>query len=102
MQREQREVRKKHRKLQQQFLGRLDAARSELDTDEARELVLAIEQERLAAELERYATAKRQALVGAVENWWDKYRISLRDLRAEQDASTRRLASFIEELGYAN
>jgi type I restriction enzyme M protein len=101
MRRERRRVRKERRELKDDFLERLEAARADVTPEEARELVLAIERERLAAELERYATEKRQALVEALETWWDKYRVSLRELEAERDAAKARLDGFVEELGYA-
>jgi type I restriction enzyme M protein len=100
MRRERREVRKERGVLKDAFLERLEAARAELGPEESRELVLAIERGRLAEELERYATEKRQALIAAVENWWDKYRVSLRELEAEREAAKARLDGFVEELGY--
>jgi type I restriction enzyme M protein len=100
MRRERRRVRKERRELKDAFLERLEAARAEVGSEEARELVLAIERERLAAELERYATEKRQALTAALETWWDKYRVSLRELEAERDAAKAQMDGFVEELGY--
>jgi len=87
--------------LQNELLDRLDAARRALGPDDAQALVLEIERERLEAELERYATAQRQQAVAAVENWWDKYRVSLREIEAEREAATERLREFVGELGYA-
>ena len=100
MRREQRRVRKERRELEDAFLKRLEAARADVDADQARELVLEIERERLAAELERYTTEKRQVLTEALETWWDKYRVSLRELEAERDAAKARLDEFVKELGY--
>ncbi len=37
----------------------------------------------------------------AFENWWDKYRVTLRDIEEERDAAKGRLDGFLEELGYA-
>ncbi|MBM4466415.1 MAG: SAM-dependent DNA methyltransferase [Chloroflexi bacterium] len=86
--------------LQGELLARLDAARAAMEPDEAQALVLEIERERLAAELERYATAQRQKIIATVENWWDKYRVSLREIEAERETATVRLNGFAEELGY--
>jgi type I restriction enzyme M protein len=100
LRREKRAARKEHRALQKDFLERLAAAHDEVAGAEARRLVLEIERERLAAELARYATAKQQALVEAVEVLWDKYHVSLRELEAARDAAVARLEGFVEELGY--
>jgi type I restriction enzyme M protein len=101
MRRERRRVRKERGALRGAFLQRLEAARAELNAKEARALVLAIERERLAAELERYATESRQALIEELESWWDKYRVSLRELEAEREAAKAQLDGFVEELGYS-
>ncbi len=100
MRRERRAVRQERRELEADFLVRLDEARAGVDDEQARDLVLSIERERLAEELARYATAKRQALVAALETLWDKYHVSLRELEAERDTAAARLAGFVEELGY--
>jgi len=38
--------------------------------------------------------------VGVVENLWDKYRGTLRDIEGEWDAAKVRLDGFLKELGY--
>ncbi|MEA3377631.1 MAG: class I SAM-dependent DNA methyltransferase [Chloroflexota bacterium] len=98
--RERRRVRKERRALKEDFLEQLEEARAGVGPDEARQLVLAIERERLAEELERYATEKRQALIEALDTWWDKYRVSLRELEAERERAKARMDGFVEELGY--
>ena len=59
------------------------------------------EREWLEAELERYAAAQRQQAIAAVENWWDKYRVSLREIETGQEAAVKQLDKFVAELGYA-
>jgi type I restriction enzyme M protein len=86
--------------LQGKLLDRLDEARAALEPGAAQALALGIERERLAAELERYATAQRQQVVAAVENWWDKYHVSLREIEIERDAKMKQLDEFVGELGY--
>ena len=97
------ELRAKGRKLkalQDELLDRLDAARVALEPEEAQALVLEIERERLEAELNRYVAAQWQQGIAAVENWWDKYRVSLQDIEAERGETVRRLQRFVGELGY--
>jgi len=88
------------RALQGELLERLEAARAALEPEAAQALVLGIERKRLEAELARYAAARRQEAVAAVENWWDKYHVSLREIEAERDMAVARLEGFVEELGY--
>jgi type I restriction enzyme M protein len=95
-------VRRELKALGDDFLQRLDEARAALSEPQAQATVLAILRERLGAELERYVTARRGLLVAAVENLWDKYRVSLQDLEAERDAAAARLEGFVEELGYGS
>jgi type I restriction enzyme M protein len=90
------------RALQGELLERLEAARAALEPEAAQSLVLGIERERLEAELARYAAARRQEAVAAVENWWDKYHVSLREIEAERDMAVARLGGFVEELGYVD
>ena len=54
----------------------------------------------LGRELDRRVAAHRQAVVSAVESWWSKYRVTLRDIEGERDAAKGRLDGFLEELGY--
>lgn len=79
----------------------MEAKRAALSEEQARATALAIERERLAVALERDATARREAAVSAIENWWDKYRVSLRDIESEREAAAEKLNGFARELGYA-
>jgi hypothetical protein len=58
-------------------------------------LVLGILKGDLRGELDRRVTAHRQAVVSAVENWWQKYRVTLRDIEGERDAAKGRLDGFL-------
>jgi len=101
LRKELRETRRGLKALQDEFLERLDAKRAALSETQAQAVVLEIERERLAADLDRYVAARRGLLVAALENWWDKYRVSLRDVEAERDAAAAKLDEFARELGYA-
>lgn len=87
--------------LKNELVKRLEAAREALTDEQCQELVLTIFKDGLIAELERYVTAHRQQVIAAVENWWDKYRVTLKDIEAERDAAAKRLSEFLQELGYA-
>ena len=72
-----------------------------LDRFKVAGLVLAIFKDGLTAELERYVTAHRQQVIVAVENWWDKYRVTLQDIEAQRDEAAKQLSEFLSGLGYA-
>jgi type I restriction enzyme M protein len=95
------EAKRKAQKLKGELDARLAWRRAELRAEECQRLVLDIMQDDLDAQLERYVTAHRQQVMAAVENWWDKYRVTLRNIEATRDAAISRLAVLIERLGYA-
>jgi type I restriction enzyme M protein len=98
---ELREARKTLKALQAQLLQRLDWARLALTPEACQRLVLDIARAELAAELERYVAGHRAQVVAAVENWWDKYRVPLREIEAERERSAEKINLFAQELGYA-
>ena len=78
----------------------MDAEQAEVDAEQAEALVLDILKADLRRELDRRVLAHRQAVVAAVESWWRKYRVTLRDIEGERDAAKARLDGFLGELGY--
>ncbi len=82
-------------------MKRLSAKRALLTDEECQGLALAIFKDGLTAQLERYVTAHRQQVIVVVENWWDKYRVTLQDIEGERDVATKRLSKFLSGLGYA-
>ncbi len=94
-------AKKKLKALQTTFAERLEAAQGEVDAAKAQELVLALLKADLERELDRRVNAHRQLIVSVVENWWSKYRVTLRDIEGERDAAKAKLDGFLKELGYA-
>jgi type I restriction enzyme M protein len=39
-------------------------------------------------------------VVGALENWWDKYSVTLRSMVNDRDAAADELTAYLVELGY--
>jgi type I restriction enzyme M protein len=95
-----RDAKAKLKTLKNELVKRLSAARAALTDEDCRDLVLAIFKDGLIAELERYVTAHRQMVIAAVENWWDKYRVTLQDIETERDAAAKKLSEFLQGLGY--
>jgi type I restriction enzyme M protein len=88
--------------LRSGFLERLEEATAALSENDSRRLALGIAREDLQAQLERYVAAHRREIVAALENWWDKYRVSIREIEVGRVASAEALERFIGELGYAS
>jgi type I restriction enzyme M protein len=82
------------------FADRLEEAQAQVDAEQAQVLVLDILRADLLRELERRVTAHRQEVVSTVENWWDKYRVTLRDIEGERDTAKVQLDGFLKGLGY--
>ena len=94
------EAKKRFKELQRKFIKLLRKAREALSDDDCCDLVLDILNEKLSGHLDSYATAHRQEVIAAVENWWDKYHVTLRDIEGEREKSTEKFAEFMGELGY--
>lgn len=88
--------------LHKTFAERIEHARIALGTDAVRELVLSILKADLEKELARYVAAHKQQVVVALENEWDKYRVTLTDIEGERGKAKARLDGFLTELGYGN
>jgi type I restriction enzyme M protein len=87
--------------LRVKFAERLIAAQQEVVASGAEAFVLDLLKADLERELDRRVNAHRQAIVSVVENWWSKYRVTLRDIEGERDAAKAKLDGFLKELGYA-
>ena len=74
--------------------------RQQLSSEECTNHVLAITWGDIAVQLEGYITSHRQQVIAAIENWWDKYRVTLLDIEAKRDAAARQLENYLAELGY--
>jgi len=94
-------LKKELRVKEQGFAQRLNAAVDALDDAGANALLLTILRNDMQTLLERYIGAQRQQVVSAVENWWDKYRVTLAAIEEQRDAAASTLHQFVRALGYA-
>ena len=92
---------REQKKLRKSLVDRLHEALASLTAADAQALVLAIFREALASQIDRYVAEHRQRVVALFENWWDKYRVTLRDIEAERAETERELNRYMEVLGYA-
>ncbi len=96
-----RRARKEVKQLERELVARLEDRRAALSAEEGRELVLDIFEEGLAATLGRYVAEGRKLVVAAVENWWDKYKVTLRDIEAKREETVAGMDRYDKEIGYA-
>jgi len=99
---ELRELKKKLKQVEAEMDFKLQAARESISAQESHDRISARLKADLLAGLDRYVVAHRQQLIAAVENWWDKYKVTLRDIEAERDAVVTRLVEHVQGLGYAS
>ncbi len=54
----------------------------------------------MSSELNRYLNAEKRGLIAVVENLWDKYAVSSRELESERGETLNTLDGFLKGLGY--
>jgi type I restriction enzyme M protein len=94
------EAKKKYKELQRRFIERLREARERLTETECVTLVLEILKGKLTGYLESYVSAHRQEVIAAVENWWDKYKVTLREIKAARKQTESEADNMIKRIGY--
>lgn len=86
------------------ILSRLDdllsAIGEQLTEEEARRLILKKLYDLASNELNRYLNAEKRRLIALVENLWDKYAVSFRQLESERAETLKTLEGFLKGLGY--
>ena len=78
----------------------LDQIGGQLSEEKARQLILAKLYDIAHAELERYLNAEKRSLMLGIENLWDKYAVSNRELETERDATLNKLNEHLKRLSY--
>ena len=53
------------------------------------------------ADIARYAAELPSGAVAQLERWWDKYKVTFKDIEAELVAADKELDAYLKELGYA-
>ena len=80
--------------------GKIDQKRNSLTDEEAEALILEKFYKLLADQLHKYLNAEKKGIIKIFENLWDKYKISLLELRGARDKEVKSLDGFLEKLGY--
>lgn len=82
------------------FESELNAKVDELGSVEAAQLILDILYQDMLTIVERYLATERQQLVATVENWWDKYQVTLTQIVSSRDKAAKALNGYLSGLGY--
>jgi type I restriction enzyme M protein len=94
-------TRRQQQELLNALLQHLDARQQQLTPQECQQHILEITHNDIIAQLERYIIAHRQQVIAAIENWWDKYHVTLQEIETKRDEAARELARYLKGLGYA-
>ena len=98
------ELKKLNRELRlinENLEDKITQKRNSLTEEEAEELLLEKFNETIKQHLEKYLNAEKKELTKIFENLWDKYKVSLKQLRNERDEEVKKLDDFLGKLGYA-
>ncbi len=94
-------ARKDLKGLKQELVKRIEKARADLSREDCWRLVLGVARADLAAQLDLYVTAHRHRLTTALEQLWDRYRATLREIEVQREHVMGQLAELVRTLGYA-
>ena len=76
------------------------AARAKITEDEAKRLILERFQRLLTEQFDGYLRQYQRAFIAAVENLWQKYAVTTKQILADRDREAAQLNVFLKELGY--
>ena len=78
----------------------VQSAREKISTDEARTVIIERLRKTLMEIYETYLRADQRACVRAIENLWEKYAVTAKEIETARDTAARDLQAFLVELGY--
>ncbi len=76
------------------------SAREKISTDEARIVIIERLRKELMESYRSYLRGDLRACIKAIENLWDEYALTAKEIEAERDAASKQLQEFLMELGY--
>lgn len=100
LRKERTEARKKVSGLRGDLVAALRMARHSLDEEAERRYVMELAERKLKVELGDYAAQQRREVVAALEDWWDKYQTSLKQIEVRREQAEYKLDGFLKGLGY--
>jgi len=94
------DAKKQYKILQQRFIERLREARERMSDEACVALVFDILKGKLAHHLQSYIAAHRQEIIAAFENWWEKYRVTMEQIKIERRRAENEFEKMIGVIGY--
>jgi type I restriction enzyme M protein len=94
------EARARYRTLTDEFVNELRRRCGGMDDDRKQVLVLELFAQDVQAGLDAAVAVKRQELVRFIEGLWDKYRVTLTDLRTGRQIAEEQVTGFMKTLSY--
>jgi type I restriction enzyme M protein len=88
--------------IENELEDRINRRIESLTEEETRELLLEKFYEAIKGQLYRYLNVEKKELIKIFENLWDKYKVSLLELRRARDEEVEKLDEFLMKLGYYN
>ena len=78
----------------------VERARANISRDQARQVLTERFGKLLTDTYRAYLRADQRACIAAIENLWQKYAVTAKQIEAERDAAAAQLQTFLKELGY--
>ena len=75
-------------------------ARLKISNDDARQVIVERLGESLFRGYRQYLRADQRSCIAAIENLWNKYATTAKQIETERDHAADKLQAFLEELGY--
>lgn len=93
-------ARARYRTLTDEFVNELKSRCDALSADRKQTLVLELFAQDVQAGLDAALAEKRQALVRLIEGLWDKYRVTMADLKSSRAAVQQQLETALKDMKY--
>jgi len=97
---ELKKLNKELKSMKENIEDKIQQKRDSLTKEEAEDLLLEKFNETIKQHLERYLNVEKKELTKIFENLWDKYKVSMKQLREERDEEVKKLDDFLKKLGY--
>ena len=88
------------REVEKQKDEMIAAARAKITEDEAKTLILERFRKLLTEQFDGYLRQYQRSFIAALENLWQKYAVTIKQILADRDREAAQLDAFLKELGY--
>jgi type I restriction enzyme M protein len=79
---------------------KVEAFRSKLTKEQSKELIVEKFKKEVLKILDGYLSEGEQKVIACLENYFDKYSVTLKNLKKSRDLESQKLDTFMKELGY--